>query len=361
MADLEADVAIVGGGVAGLSAGAFLADAAQVVLLEAEEALGYHASGRSAALYEESYGKPEVNELARASRPVFDELGVLSPRGFMMIVPRGEEERHAEEAADPRLEEIGLDEALAWVPILRREAIGRVLVHRGAMDIDTDRLLQSYARRLRQGGGTILTRAPVEAIARAGGRWELRTPQGTVTAPVVIDAAGAWADRVAALAGLEPLGITPYRRSIARTPAPGGHDVSGWPMLFGAGESWYAKPDAGAWLISPAEEDPVEPHDAWADDMVLAEGIDRYQAFVTEEVTRVLTSWAGLRSFAPDRLLVLGADPAAPGFFWSAGQGGYGMQTSAAAGRLVADLVAGRPPALPPDLVAAFDPARLRR
>jgi len=151
------------------------------------------------------------------------------------------------------------------------------------------------------------------------------------------------------------------RRSVARIPAPGGMDVSGWPMLLGAGETWYAKADAGQLIVSPAEEDPVaEPHDAWPEDMVLAEGIARYQRFATEEVTRLTASWAGLRSFAPDRLLVLGPDPVDPAFVWSAGQGGYGFQTAPAASRLVADLVAGRAPVLEPATVAALSPERFR-
>ena len=145
---------------------------------------------------------------------------------------------------------------------------------------------------------------------------------------------------------------------MARIPAPGGHDVSKWPMMFGPGEDWYAKPDAGALIVSPAEEDLMEPHDAWADDMVLAEGLARYEEMVTEPVTRLLASWAGLRTFAPDRVLVIGPDVREPGFFWLAGQGGYGFQTSAAASQLAADLIGGRAPELSAELVAALSPGR---
>jgi glycine/D-amino acid oxidase-like deaminating enzyme len=145
---------------------------------------------------------------------------------------------------------------------------------------------------------------------------------------------------------------------MARIPAPGGHDVSRWPMLFGPGETWYAKPDAGALLVSPAEEDATEPHDAWPEDMVLAEGIARYEAHVTEPVTRLLASWAGLRSFAPDRVLVIGRDARDAAFLWCAGQGGYGFQTSAAAAAHLADVVADRPPAIGADVARALDPAR---
>ena len=178
------------------------------------------------------------------------------------------------------------------------------------------------------------------------------------TARQIVNAAGPWVDQVAAMAGIRPLGFTPFRRSMARIPAPGGHDVSRWPMMFGPGEDWYAKPDAGALIVSPAEEDLMEPHDAWADDMVLAEGLARYEEMVTEPVTRLISSWAGLRTFSPDRVLVIGRDPREPSFFWLAGQGGYGFQTCPAASRLAADLIGGRTPELDADLVAALSPAR---
>ena len=156
------------------------------------------------------------------------------------------------------------------------------------------------------------------------------------------------------------MGLQPMRRSMARIPAPGGHDVSGWPMLFGVGENWYAKPDAGALIVSPADEHPMAAHDAFADDMVLAEGLARYQAMVTEPVTRLLSSWAGLRTFAPDRVLVIGPDPVEPSFIWLAGQGGYGFQTCAAASLLGADLVGGGGLQLEAGLVAALSPGRFR-
>jgi glycine/D-amino acid oxidase-like deaminating enzyme len=175
----------------------------------------------------------------------------------------------------------------------------------------------------------------------------------------LVNAAGAWVDVIAKMAGMLPIGITPLRRSMARIPAPGGHDVSGWPMLFGPGENWYAKPDAGALIVSPADEEPIEPMDAWADDMVLAEGLARYEAHVTEPVTRMLSNWAGLRSFAPDRNLVLGPDTQDASFIWMAGQGGYGFQTAPAASQLVADLVAGDASEIPAEMIAKLLPERL--
>ncbi|MDG4647242.1 FAD-dependent oxidoreductase [Roseibacterium sp. SDUM158017] len=357
------DFIVIGGGIAGTSAAARLSGLGSVLVLEAEEALAYHASGRSAALYEQTYGHPATVALNRASRPDHETLdgGVLSPRGLILLGGPGQEALAEADIRDMELTPLPVAEAVARVPILDPSHITRAAWHEDALDIDTDRLVQHFARTVRGAGGTVLTGARVEAIAREGGRWRVTCGDTPHEGRVLVNAAGAWADRIAAMAGIAPLGLTPLRRSVARMPAPGGHDVSGWPTLLGAGESWYAKPDAGAWLVSPAEEDPVpEPHDAFSDDMVLAEGIARYQPFVTEEVTRVTGSWAGLRTFAPDRCLVLGPEPGREDFVWVAGQGGYGFQTAPAASRLVADLVAGRRPELPPGIVAALRPDRLR-
>jgi glycine/D-amino acid oxidase-like deaminating enzyme len=235
-----------------------------------------------------------------------------------------------------------------------------VAVTSQAWDIDTDLLLQGFAREVRANGGEIRLKAPVTAITRIAGGWRVTAGGADITAARLVNAAGAWADRVAGLAGVPLIGFQPYRRSMARIPAPGGHDTSHWPMIMGAGETWYAKPDAGALIVSPAEEHAMEPHDAFADDMVLAEGLARYEEMVTEPVTRLIANWAGLRTFAPDRVLVLGPDPVDGDFIWSAGQGGYGFQTSPAASQLVADLALGHAPTLEPALVAALSPARFR-
>jgi len=356
------DFLIIGGGIAGISAAARLAPLGTTLVLEAEDALAYHASGRSAALYEAKYGHDTTIALNLAS---FDHHatahgGVLSPRGLMMLGGVAEQDAFAHDLAKMGLTEITLDEAMAMVPILNSDHVTRAAHSDAAQDIDTDKLVQDFARDVRAHGGTITTGARVSAITYAGGVWRVTVGSATYGARTLVNAAGAWADHVAVLAGIAPLGLKPLRRSVARMPAPGGHDVTGWPMLFGAGETWYAKPDAGAWLVSPAEEDPAEPHDAWADDMVLAEGIARYQPFVTEEVTRVTSSWAGLRTFTPDRCLALGPDPDTPSFVWAVGQGGYGMQTSPAASQLVADLIAGRTPVLDAATVKALSPARFR-
>lgn len=357
------DIIVIGGGIAGISAAARLSGLGRVVVLERETALGHHASGRSAALFEETYGKPSVVALNRASRAhlATAQGGVLSPRGVLMIAHPGQEELFAREAAAMEMEPVGLDAALAHCPILRPAAVARAGWHGGAQDIDTDKLIQDFVRDLRAGGGDIRLRAEVSAIDRTATGWAVTTPAGPVEGRLLVNAAGAWVDRIAAQAGIAPLGVTPLRRSMARIPAPSGHDVSRWPMVLGVAEDWYFKPDAGALIVSPADEDPAEPHDAWADDMVLAEGLARFEDHVTVPVTRLIAAWAGLRTFAPDRQLVIGPDPADPAFWWCAGQGGYGFQTAPAASALLADLVAGRPPAIGADIAAAVSPARFDR
>jgi glycine/D-amino acid oxidase-like deaminating enzyme len=354
------DFLVIGGGIAGVSAAARLSDLGTVTVLEAEDALAYHASGRSAALFEENYGKPSTVALNTASKAFHAEADVLSPRGLMLVSGPDEAARFAADQTAMKLTPITVDEALGMVPILDRGVIDRAAFDPHAWDIDTDRLVQTFARTARGNGAEIVTKAEVTALTRIAGGWSVTTKTEIYAARTIVNAAGAWADRIAVMAGIAPLELRPLRRSMARIPAPGGHDVSSWPMLFGPGEDWYAKPDAGALIVSPAEEDLVEPHDAYADDMVLAEGLARFEAYVTEPVTRLLSSWAGLRTFAPDRSLVLGPDPAERSFVWCAGQGGYGMQSSPAASQLLADLVGGRPSELPPDVVATLTPGRLR-
>ncbi|KFI26287.1 glycerol-3-phosphate dehydrogenase [Haematobacter missouriensis] len=358
---MDSDFLIIGGGIAGISAAARLSYLGRVIVLEAEPHLAYHASGRSAALYEEGYGAPAVVALNRASKDYhFDPARELTtPRGVMIVGRAGEEDLFRADAAQMHLFPVTLEEARTRVPVLNPETVAHVAVGDGARDIDTDRLVQAFAREARGNGALIVTSAPVDTIRRrSGGGWDVQSGARGWSGRILVNAAGAWVDRVAALAGVTPLGFTPYRRSMARIPAPGGHDVSGWPMIFGAGETWYAKPDAGKLIVSPADEDPAEPHDAYPDDMVLAEGLARYEEMVTTPVTRVESSWAGLRTFAPDRVLVIGFDPRVPDFFWQAGQGGYGFQTSPAASRLAADLVGGTASELDAATVAALSPAR---
>ena len=357
------DFLVIGGGIAGLSAAARLSAHGVVTVLEAEEALGYHASGRSAALYEASYGLPSTVALNLASGDYHRTAngGYLSPRGLLVVARADQKSLFQADVTGLDLEPVSVDEAREMVPVIDPETVAIAGYHDAAWDIDTDRLMQDFARVVRKAGGAVITRARVDAIRHTGAGWEVADAAGhTHAARLLVNAAGAWADEIATLAGLQPIGIVPYRRSMARLPAPGGHNVTGWPMLMGAGETWYAKPDAGKWLVSPADQDPTHPHDAYADDMVLAEGLARYQEMVSEPVVRVETSWAGLRSFAPDRALVLGPDPGQRDFIWCAGQGGYGFQTAPAASQLLADLVTGAASDMSRATIAALTPERLR-
>ncbi|ABD53843.1 NAD(P)/FAD-dependent oxidoreductase [Jannaschia sp. CCS1] len=353
------DFLIIGGGIAGTSAGAALSRLGTTCLLEAESALAYHASGRSAALFEPNYGHPVTVDLSHASATALRTLGggVLSPRGLLILAGPGEDAALARDIKTMDLAEISIADAQDMIPILNADHITRAAHHAAAWDIDTDRMVQHYARQIRT-NGAVETGATVLGLTKTPQGWTVETRDHSFHARIIVNAAGAWADDIARMAGIAPIGLTPKRRSMARMPAPRGHDVSAWPMIIGAGESWYAKPDAGAWLVSPAEEDPAAPHDAYADDMVLAEGIARYQPFVTEEVTRVTSSWAGLRTFAPDRCLVIGPDRTDPSVLWFAGQGGYGFQTAPAASQLLADLVSGAPSTLDPATVKALSPSR---
>ena len=353
------DIIIIGGGIAGISAAARLAPHASVTLLEGEDSLAYHASGRSAALYEPHYGAGPIVALSLASGDFFRALpNLLTPRGLMLVAGPQETAVFARECDDMQLAPMPFDQARSMVPILNPDAIGHVGFGAHAWDIDTDLLIAHFAKTARSHGAQIIPRARVTGLHKSGGHWQAQTAQGTHSAPIVINAAGPWASGVAQMAGLAGLGITPMRRSMARIPAPAGMDVARWPMVFGADEAWYMKPDAGALIVSPAEEHPMPPHDAYADDMVLAEGLARYEAMVTAPVTRLLASWAGLRSFAPDRVPVIGPDPADASFVWAAAYGGYGFQCADAASRLLADLVLHRAPEFGADLVAQLAPHR---
>ncbi|WP_294929123.1 FAD-binding oxidoreductase [uncultured Paracoccus sp.] len=353
------DIVVIGGGIAGVSAAAELSHLGRVTLLEAEDALASHASGRSAALYEPAYGPPAILELSRLSGPGLADAGVLSPRGMMLVAAVGADRGFDAERDQMGLQEIDPDRAVTICPGLDPARIARAAHSTAAQDIDTDLLIQTHARAARSRGAQILTGAGVTAISRSCGRWHLRTKAGEHAAPLLVNAAGAWADRIAEMAGVRPLGLQPHRRSVARIAMPQGVDVSRWPMLMGLGESWYAKPDAGALIVSPADAEPVPPHDAWADDMVLAEGLARYAEVARHPVRRMLANWAGLRTFAPDGSPAYGRDAGQPDFVWFAGQGGYGFQSSAAAARFIADTVAGRP--TDARLAALMDPARFSR
>ncbi len=341
------DVIIIGGGIAGIGVAAMLSEHVSVVLLEAEGQIGYHTSGRSAAMYVPSYGGPEINQLAIASESYFTSpptevcsSSLLSPRGLMLVSGEGEDTLLDEHLATyPGVQEISVSEALGRVPILRGDSISRACIEPLAQDIDTDLLLQSWARHCRNQGGAILTGQGVNAIQQNNGGWLVSTSTETFEAPVIVNAAGAWADQVAILAGVSAVGLKPCRRSAALISLPAEYDVNSWPMFFPMSDDWYAKPVSGKLMVSPVDEEPMEPHDAFAEDMTILEGIDRFEQAVTITVERVEHSWAGLRTFVAGKVPVVGWDARAKGFFWLAGQGGYGFQTAPAMSQLAAAII----------------------
>ncbi|MFX0544492.1 NAD(P)/FAD-dependent oxidoreductase [Roseovarius sp. S1116L3] len=365
MTENSPDVIVIGGGIAGVSAAAELARDARVTVLEAEPQTGYHATGRSAAIYIRNYGNAVLRAINIVSEPTLTTPGdicghsLLSPRGELLTA--SDDEMPALEAyanGSVGLERLTGAEAAQLVPILRPERITAAIYEGAAQSIDVDLMLQGYLRLLKARGGSVITKAQVTEIRRADGLWHVTAGDHQLSAPIVINAAGAWADHVASLAGTHLMGLQPRRRSAAIVPLGPEHDVSNWPLFGSVSETWYAKPEGGKLMVSPADEDPVDPHDAWPDDMVLAEGLDRYERAVTVPVTRIERSWAGLRTFAPDRTPVVGYADDCDGFFWLAGQGGYGVQTAPALSQLTAALITGRAPALAPEIIAAMAPQR---
>ncbi|WP_299847971.1 FAD-binding oxidoreductase [uncultured Roseovarius sp.] len=360
------DIIVIGGGIAGISAAAMMSEDAEVLVLEREPQTGYHSTGRSAATFIRNYGNATLRALNAASEPVLAqpdgiaESSLLSPRGELLVANEEElDALKAYAAGGSGIDHITADEAVQLVPILKRDRLVAGLYEESAQDIDVDRLLQGYIRLLRSRGGQIVTNSEVVAIIREGNDWRVETKGLSVTAPVVVNAAGAWADIIANMAGVQKIGLQPFRRSAVLMAVPS--DISGaekWPLIASAEETWYAKPDAGKLLISPADEDPVDPHDVWPDDMVLAEGLHRFEEATNFPITRPTHSWAGLRSFTSDRTPVAGFAPDAPGFFWLAGQGGYGVQTSPALAALTHALCCGKSPALATEVVTAISPAR---
>ena len=371
-----ADFLVIGAGIAAASIGAWLAGRGRVVLIERESQPGYHSTGRSAALFMESYGTPQVRALTMASRAFFEHppesfaaAPILSPRGVLMVGAVGQEAALDDHwqvmrsvADDAR--RLNADETCAMVPVLRRELVAGGLHEPGALDIDVHALHHGYLRRLRRQGGELVCDAEVMSLSHRGGVWNVEAGGRQWQAPVVVNAAGAWCDAVARLAGVAPIGLVPKRRAAFVFAPPPGFAVAGWPAFVGVDESWYVKPDAGMLLGSPANADPVEPHDVQPEELDIALAIDRIEAMTTLKIARPARTWAGLRSFVADGDLVGGFDVDAPGFFWLAAQGGYGIQTSAAMGEACAALAAGEDL---PSAIARFgvtaamlSPARLR-
>lgn len=354
------DALIIGGGMAGASCGYFLADDAEVILLEREEQPGYHTTGRSAALFYESYGNAVIRRITRASRGFLESPPegfatgpILSPRGMLTVATEALAARldaAAGQGGGPRTETVEGDALFALAPFLRRDRIVRGVYEPDAMDIDVNALLQGFLRGMRAKGGRTVVDAEVQSLTRSGPVWRAETRAGRFEAPVVINAAGAWCDALAALAGVPPVGLVPKLRTAFTFDPPAGADIARWPGVDLCDESWYVIPSGGRILGSPADETPSEPCDAQPDEYDVAVAVDRIQTDTTFEIRRLASRWAGLRSFVADKSPVVGFAPQADGFLWLAGQGGYGIQTSAGMGRLSASLALGR--GVPADLAA---------
>jgi D-arginine dehydrogenase len=354
-----ADIAIVGAGIAGASLAAMIGAQARVVLIESEAQPGYHSTGRSAAFWSESYGGPFVQPLTTASRPWLEEHGFLHPRGCIHIAdPDGRAglDLLADEMAGGGVAHEWLDRPAleAAIPGLRSQfTIG--LTEPTCRDIDVGGLHGDFIARARRDGATLLADAAVTAVTRDASGWRIVTRAGEVRARLLVNAAGAWASQVAAMAGTAPIDIQPYRRTIVQltTDPPMPADA---PLIMDALGRFYFKPESGGRLwLSPHDETPVVPHDVAPEELDVAIAIDRFEHAVDWRVLRRERAWAGLRSFAPDRLPVYGFDSRAPDFFWFVGQGGFGIQTAPAAAMLAAAMLLEQ--ALP-EPVAGIDPSR---
>jgi D-arginine dehydrogenase len=363
------DIIVIGAGIVGAGVAAALGASHKVALVEAEEQAGYHTTGRSAAIWIHNYGPPEVRLLTGLSRDFFlhppadigsDHLAVSRP--IIYLAPPD----HCPAlddliAQDLGIVEISLAEVKAKIPALIDGYAVRAGYESDSFDMDVAALHQYYLRQARIAGGVLLLRSRAGTIARNDGAWHVTVTDGSVVAaPIVVNAAGAWGDEVAQIAGLAPIGLLPCRRTAAVID-PGPYQVADWPMVQSAGHDWYARAEARTKLmVTPCDETPMHPHDVQPDELDVAIAIDRMQQALNIEVRRVEHSWAGLRTFAPDRTLAFGYDNAVEGFFWCVGQGGYGIQTAPAAGALAAAMITGADPGPAGAIVSAIDPMRFR-
>lgn len=352
MTDATIDFAIIGAGIAGASVAFALAPHASVAILEAEPQPGYHATGRSAALYSETYGNATIRALTKASLGFFER----PPRGFSdhpLLTPRGalhvahtNRARHFDRIAaelsalDPKVEVHDSAFARDRVPILREDGVARCIWEPQAADIDVHALLTGYLRGAREHGASLRVGARVQTIDQSAGVWRVRTDAGEIFARTLVNAAGAWADDVARMAGVRPLGLKPLLRTAILVDGPADQNVALWPFTIDIDETVYFKPDAGKLLVSPCDEDESPACDVSPDELGVAIAVDRLETLTSLKVRRVEHRWAGLRTFAPDRAPVVGFGEM-PGFLWLAAQGGYGVQTAPALGRMAAGILTG--------------------
>lgn len=371
------DIAIVGGGIVGATLAHAIGARASVILIERETAWGYHATGRSAAEFTLRFHSDMVGRLTRASAGFlhappegFCDVPLLRRCGNMLIATADKADRaksvfaaETQATGPDQSAPIWLDRAemLHRVPFLDPDRVAAAFFDPDCWDVDVDALMQAFLRSARRAGATLLPETALEAARFENGHWVLETTAGERRARQVVNAAGAWADHVAGLFGASPLGLVPYRRTMIRVQAQG-HDLTGLPEVNEIDEEFYFKPDAGQLLVSPADETPVAPHDAWAEELDIAMAAHALTEVTTLDLRHIAHSWAGLRTFASDRLPVIGASATVPGLFWLAGLGGFGIQTSPGVGRVAAGLLleGHAPPDVDPEgnIAAALSPAR---
>lgn len=356
------DVLIIGAGMAGASAAYFLAPHAKVVLLEREPQPGYHATGRSAALYSETYGNATVRAITTASRPFyfqppegFSAYPLVTPRGALIVGGAAEHDAlrqtlDAMRALVPNIEWWTQAQIMQRVPVLHPEAAVFGVFEPDAMDMDVHGIHQGFLRGAKAAGAQLVCDAGVSRIRHDGRAWCVDTAAGSFSAPILVNAAGAWCDELAQLAGVRPVGLVPMRRTAFTCEVPASVQMQDWPLVIDAAETFYFKPEAGLLLVSPANADPVPAQDVQPEELDVAIAVDRLEMATTLQIRQVRRKWAGLRSFVADKTPVLGFAPDAPGFFWLAGQGGYGIQTAPAMGELTAALLRGHP--VPPAMAA---------
>ena len=363
------DVIVIGAGMAGASTAAFLSAHQRVALLEMEDQAGYHTTGRSAALWTANYGPDDVRFLSRLSRSFFEtpperfaSVPLLRTRQVLSLATEAQMPAlNQAMAVGSGLRRVPVTEAIALLPALRPGYAAGALVEDDAFDMDVAAIHQGFLRQVSARNGVLALRHRAGQITRVSGAWHVQTSAGPVfQAGSIVNAAGAWGDEIAGRAGIAPLGLVPKRRTAAIVnPEP--WDAEHWPMARDIAEGWYARPEARTRLmVSPADKTPSYPHDVQPEEIDIATGIDRMQQALDITVRRVEHTWAGLRTFTPDGSLAFGMEPGVDGFWWCVGQGGYGIQTAPAAGRLMADLILGHDPGEAGTVMKAITPSRFR-
>ncbi len=360
MTELHYDIAVIGAGMAGASIAAELSTTHRIVVIEREQQPGYHSTGRSAALFSEIYGNDVIRALTRASRQFlfdppegFAAAPLVRQRGTMFIAR--EDQRQALEAlislpdVAAAVTRFSAVDAQAVCPALREGYVAAAIHESASVDVEVHELHHGYLRRLKAAGGRVILGVRDLQIDRAGAGWRIATPDGQIRAPILVNAAGAWADEIAKQVAVSPLGLTPCKRTAILVDVSADFNAGKWPLVVDIDEQFYFKPDAGMLLLSPADETPSQPLDVWADELDIAIAIERVTAAANLDIRRVKHTWAGLRTFTADRSPVAGFADANEDFFWLAGQGGYGIQTAPALARVAAAILRGG--GLPDDVV----------